>query len=327
MNNRRKLLIALGAAPFMPQAVFAQATKQPVLIGVLHVGSGGTYVGLLAEFRKELAVRGWKDGAQVTVEGFSAQGAYDQLPALAQTLAKKNPAVIVAVTSRAVAAAAQAAPRTPVVMVSIGDPVAYGFAKSLSRPGGMITGLSNIAPDTASKYVELLVAAVPGLKRIGFLLDVGGSGGDLMKDSIHRSTAHYSLEAAIAEPRRPEGVEPGLQRLAKEGVRALACMPSPVFTNERKTILQFAAMRRWPVIANTGVWVRDGALLSYGASNRQQFRRAAYYVDRILRGTKPGDLPVELPTTFEMAVNLKTAKALGLTMPPEIMVRATQVIE
>ena len=247
-------MIATALTPALAWPTFgiAQAKRQPVLVGVLNFGSAtpGTS---LAAFRKELATRGWKEGA--------------------------------------------------------------------------ITGVSNIVSDTSSKFVELLVAAVPGLKRIGFLVDASGPGAAIMMASIGRSATHYSLEASFVEVRRREEIEPGLQRLSQRGMQALASMPSPMLAFERKEILQFAAAQRWPVISNNTGWVRDGALLSYGAETNAQFRRAAYYVDRILRGAKPADLPVELPTTFAMAVNLKTAKALSITLPPQIMVRANVVIE
>jgi len=326
MTTRRKLLLAAAGYPTLawPVLGLGQAKKQPVLVGVLTLGTGSTGAGGMVPFREELAARGWKEGSLVTIEAFNAGGAYDQLPLLAEALAKKNPAVIVATTSAAVAAAAKAAPRTPVVMLIVGDPVGAGFAKSLARPGGMLTGISNASSDTVVKFVELLLTAMPSLRRIGFLAAVSGR---RMMDSIRRSAVQYSVEVSIVEVKRREEIEPGLSQLAKQGMQALAIVPAPLPTVARKEILQFAAVQRWPVIAITRQWVEDGALLSYGADNNSQFRRAAYYVDQILRGTKPADLPIELPTTFEMGVNLKTAKALGITLPPEIMVRATVVVE
>jgi putative ABC transport system substrate-binding protein len=327
MTARRRILIAAAAWPALvwPVPGFGQGKKPPPLVGVLN--SGVRTGPNLTAFREELAGRGWIDGSQVTIEMAHAKGAYDQLPVLAEMLTKKNPAVILAVTTRAVEAAAKAAPRTPVVMVSVNDPVAFGLVASLARPGGMITGVSNIGSDTSSKFVELLIAAAPGVKRIGFLVDARGPGAALMLDSIRRSAAHYSVEASVVEVKHREEIEGGLQRLAMQGMQALASMPSPRLASVRQEILQFAAAQRWPVISNNTGWVRDGALLSYGADTNAQFRRAAYYVDRILRGAKPADLPIELPTTFDMGVNLKTAKALGIKLPPEIMVRATLVIE
>jgi putative ABC transport system substrate-binding protein len=327
MNNRRKLVIALSASVSIPTRLFAQEKKPLPLVGVLTLGSGSTGAGGIPVFREELAARGWKHGSQVTIAALNAEGSYDRLPVLAEALAKKNPAVIVATTTRVVAVAAKAAPRTPVVMLIVADPVASGFAASLARPGGMLTGISNASADTVVKFVELLVTAKPGLRQIGFLSAVSAVSRPRMLDSIRRSAAQYSVEVSIAEVKQRDEIDPALSQLAKQGMQALAIVPAPLPTVARKEILQFAAGQRWPVIAISRQWVDDGALLSYGADNESQFRRAAYFVDRILRGAKPADLPIELPTTFEMAVNLKTAKALGLTMPPEIMVRATRVIQ
>ena len=294
------------------------------MVGVFGFGPSATGP---EAFREELAARGWKEGAQITVEVVNASGDYDRLTALARALAGKSPAVIVASNPRVVEAVVKAAPRTPIVMVGVGDPVAYGFAKSLARPGGMVTGVSNLAPDMGSKFVELLISAAPGVRRIGFLIDAESAAAKRHRDTIQRSSRHYSVEATIAEVKRREDIEPALQNLAKGGVQALAVMPGPLLTFNRKEILQFASVQRWPVVAGPPQWVRDGALLSYGVDGRTEYKRAAYYVDRILRGAKPADLPIELPMTFETTVNLNTANSLGFTLPPEIMVRATQVVE
>ena len=326
--KRRALIAAAAVAPALSwmRSVSAQAKKQRVIVGVLNFASGtpGTNI---AAFREELAARGWKESAELTLEVLHAEGDSSRLPTLAQALAAKNPTVIVAPTSRVLQEVAKAAPRTPIVMVSIGDPIAYGFAKSLSRPGGMITGVTNIGPDIASKFVELLIAVAPGVRRIGFLVDASGPGAGRMKDSVQRSAPYHSVETMIAEVKRSEDIELALLRFAKQGVQALAIMQSPMLSFSRKEIIRFASAHRWPTVSAVPGWVRDGALLSYGVAPVTEFRRAAYYVDRILRGAKPADLPIELPTTFEMAVNLKTAKTLGLTLPPEIMVRATIIIE
>ena len=169
--KRRKLIAAVASVPSLSwiRSVSAQAKKQPVIVGLLNFSSATPGAGLAA-FREELAARGWKEGVQLTLDVLHAEGDYNRIPALAQALAVKNPAVIVAVTSRVVEAVAKAAPRTPIVMVSIGDPIAFGFAKSLARPGGMITGLSNITPDTASKFVFILVEEFSVVLWIGFIV-------------------------------------------------------------------------------------------------------------------------------------------------------------
>jgi putative ABC transport system substrate-binding protein len=324
--KRRFLLIAAGTWPALTWSVrgLGQGKKPPVVVGVLTLRSPA--VDELTSFKEELSARGWKTGVQVVIEEVHAGGDADRLPQLAQGLAAKKPAVIVATGSSRVAhAVAKAAPSTPIVMAFISDPVSRGLAKTLARPGGQFTGISTAGVETVVKFVELLKTAMPALKRFG-LLDSTTTGSTMM-DSIRRSAQQYSVEVAVARADRREEIEPALAHLAKGGIQALAIPPSPLPTEARKEILQFAAAQRWPVISGTKLWVEAGALLSYSAESESQWRRAAYYVDRILRGAKPADLPIELPTTFEMAVNLKTAKALGLTLPPEIMVRATEVIQ
>lgn len=324
-------MVVLGAVALSasPASAFAQAKKPLPLVGIFTLGTGTTAMQGAIAFKEELASRGLKAGIQVAFEEIHVGSRFDRLPELAEALAGKSPAVIVATTSAAVSAVAKAAPHIPVVMVIVADPVAAGFAKSLARPGGMLTGISNASAETVAKFVELLITASPILKRIGFLVDANLTPAALtpMKDMVRRSAAQYAIEVNLAEVKRREEIEPAMATLAKHGMQALAIMPSPLPTSARKEILQFAAGQRWPVIAITRQWAEDGALMSYGADNNSQYRRAAYYVDRILKGARPADLPIELPATYEMAVNLKTAKALGLTLPPEIIVRANIVIE
>jgi putative ABC transport system substrate-binding protein len=326
VSSRRHLLVALGAMSFAPLMVFAQAKKQPVLIGWLSLGSRGAGRSLDA-FKEGLAALGWKEGTQFVIEGRWADGQDDRLAPLAQELAAKKPALIVASPMRVAASASKAAPKTPIVMVSSLDPVAAGLVNSLARPGGMITGLTGFGPDLAGKHVELLLAAAPNVQRIGFLADSGNPNHAELSGVVRRSVAQYRVDARFAEVQRPEEIEPALVRLAKEGAQALVVLPSGIYARERPRILKFAQAQRWPVVATTRVYAEEGALLSYGADVTANYRRAAYFVDRILKGANPGDLPIEQPTTFELAVNMKTAKALGLTMPPEIMVRVNRVIE
>ena len=256
-----------------------------------------------------------------------ANGQLDRLQSLADELAATNPVIIVAALTAAVVAAVRAAPRTPIVMASGGDVVALGYAQSLARPGGMVTGVANIGYVLAQKHVEFLLAAAPKVKRIGILIDSNAPGHDLSRQAVHRSIAQYQVEARYAELASPEEIAPALSRLAKEGAQALIVTGGLMLRRERWRIVKLAMVQRWPVVAGGGEWAEVGALLNYSADLLANYRRAAYYVDRILKGTKPGDLPIEQPMTFELAVNMKTAKLLGLSMPPEIMVRATRLIE
>jgi putative ABC transport system substrate-binding protein len=328
MNTRRSLVMMLGAAAAMPQVLFAQAKKPPVLIGWLSLGTGGPGTHSLGAFKEGLTALGWKEGTQFVVEGRWADGHNDRLALLARELAAREPALIVASPMRVAVIATKAAPRIPVVVVSGLDPVAGGLVTSLARPGGMITGLTGFGPDLAGKHVELLLAAAPKVKRVGFLADSGNPNHVELMNVARRAVAQYQVEARVVEVERPEEIQPAIERLAKEGAQGLVVLPSGIYARERRLrMLKFALAQRWPVVATARAWAEDGALLSYGADTAANYRRAAWYVDRILKGAKPGDLPIEQPTTFELVVNMKTAKALGLTMPPEIMVRVDKVIE
>jgi putative ABC transport system substrate-binding protein len=250
------------------------------------------------------------------------------LPALAEELAAKKSAVIVAAPLVSVHAAAKAAPTIPIVMATGGgDLVAAGLVKSLARPGGMITGLTNFNVSITEKYLELLLTAAPNVKRVGFLVDPRAGGYTLQMEAVRRSVAHYKVESRFAEAATPEEIEPGLSRLAKEGAQALVVTLSPMLRVERHRIAKLALVQRWPVVAGASEFAEAGALLSYNAEAIANYRRAAYYVDRILKGTKPGDLPIEQSTKFELVINGNTAKTLGLIIPQSLLISADKVIE
>jgi putative ABC transport system substrate-binding protein len=327
VNNRRSVLIVLGATALAPRAVFAQAKQAPVLIGWLNTGSRESSGHFLVAFKEGLAALGWKEGPQVVIEERWVDGRYARLQPLAEELAAKKPAVIVAGPLSATIAAAKAAPKTPVVQAAAGDLVVAGLAASLARPGGMVTGLTNVSANLAEKYLELLLEASPKLRRVGFLSDPGNLNLPLLMEAVRRSIATRSVEARFAEATRPEEIEPAISRLAKEGARALVVIGSAMFRGERRRIVQLALAQRWPVVAWSREFTEEGALLSYDADASAAYRRAAYYVDRILKGAKPGDLPVEQPTKFALVINLKTAKALGLTIPQTLLLRADQIIQ
>ena len=329
MNYRRRLVISLCACTSLPRFVFAQAKKPPVVIGWFFAGprpEAGR--GNLAEFKKEFATLGWQEGANYVLEELYAAGQLNRLPALAEELAAKKPALIVAAGSTELTiAAAKAAPKIPIVQATGTSPVDTGLAASLARPGGMVTGLTSLPAETSTKYLELLLAAAPKVKRVGFLGNVKTSTYPVFMKNVHAAIERFRIEARFAEVGNAEELDRALPQLAKEGVQALVVLPSPgLFNAERQRILQFALSQRWPVISSAG-WAAAGGLLSYNADALALYRRAAHYVDRILKGAKPADLPIEQPRIFELVVNLKTAKSLGLTMPPEIMVQATRVIQ
>ncbi len=307
--------------------MFAQAKKAPILIGWLNGGSREANGHFFAAFKEGLAALGWKEGSQVVIEERWADGRIERLQPLAQELATRRPAVIVAAPGPAVRAAAKAAPTTPVVQASGPDPVVGGLAASLARPGGMVTGVHNFVYELAEKHLELLLVAAPKLRRVGFLRDPTTSNPGLMTEAVRRSVAQYSVEARFADAGKPEEIEAAISRLAKEGAQALVVFNSQTFTVERRRIVKLALAQRLPVVAGTGGWAEAGALFSYSADGLANYRRAAYYVDRILKGTKPADLPIEQPTRFELVINMKTARALKLEISRELAVRADRVIE
>ena len=303
----------------------AQA-KPPILIGWFHADSRESSARYLSAFKEGLAALGWKEGSQIVIEERWGDGRPARLRPLAEELAAKKPAVIVAAPTTAVGPVAKAAPQTPIVMASGGDPVAWGLVKSLARPGGLITGLTNFSSSVAEKYIELLLAAAPKVKRVG-VLGASTSGSALTREAVRRSAVQYSVEARFVELANPEEIEPAIARLAKEGAQALVVLLSPMLRVERRRIMKLALAQRWPVVAGVSEFAEEGALLTYSGDALANYRRAAYYVDRILKGAKPADLPIEQSTKFEFVLNLKTAKALGLTIPQTILVRADKVIE
>jgi putative ABC transport system substrate-binding protein len=328
-STRRAFLLAAAAWPLLTivQTVRAQSTQTPILIGWLSANSREYDSSLLVSFKEGLAALGWKEGAQFVIEERLADGRTDRLPSLAKELAARKPALIVAGTAQAIAAAAKAAPKTPIVMAISADPVLAGFAASLARPGGMITGLSNITADVTEKYLELLLVAAPKMKRVGFLVDSNNPTRASLLKAAQRSAAYHSVDARFAEVTSPEEIESALARLAKEGAQALVVISGAFFASERQRIVKLALARRWPVVAYGRMWTEEGALLSYGIDIQASYRRAATYVDKIFKGAKPGDLPIEQPTKLELVVNAKTAKTLGLSITPELLLRADKVIE
>ncbi len=328
-SGRRTFLVTAAAWPalVLSDFVFGQPRKPPVLIGFLSLRSRELDAQNLGTVKEGLVALGWKEGSQLVFEERWADGRADRLPAFVKELAAKKPALIVADGMRVVSDVANWAPNIPIVMVVGTDPVVAGVAESLARPGGMVTGVTGLAIDITEKYLELLLAAAPKVKRVGFLGYSRSPNHAKVKEAARRSVAKYSVEAHFADASSPDEIEPALSRLAMEGAQALVALPGALLATERQRILKFALAQRWPVVAGGLGWAEGGALLSYSADRLANFRRAAYYVDKILKGTKPGDLPIEQPTKFELVINMKTAKALGLTIPQSLLISATKLIE
>ena len=317
-----------AAWPALPWARIAGAqTKQkPAVIGWLAPGYRAT-ARSLEPFKEQMKLLGWKEGPQYVLEERWADAQVNRLPALAEELKAKKPSVIVAILPQAVIAAAKAAPTVPVVQAQGDSPVKYGLAVSLAHPGGMVTGVTNVVSEVSEKYLELLLIAVPHLKRIGFLVDSSGTSRIESIEMARRSAMRFAIEPRFAAAARADELDRAMSDLAKEGAQGLVILPSAWFTPERRRIMRLALAQRWAVVAGPSSFAEEGALLAYSADAMANFRRVAYYVDRILRGAKPGDLPIEQPTKFNLIVNMKTSRALGITIPQSILLQAERVIE
>ena len=325
--KRRAILLAAPAWLLLPTAgaVLAQSKSGPVVIGWLNTGSRSTG-GNLKAFKEGMSSLGWGEGQDYTLIERWVEGKMDRLEALAQEIAAAKPALIVAATSSAVAAAARAAPATPVVCAN-GDLFSSGLIKTLARPGGMVTGVSNIGSELVGKLAELLLDISPRIRKLGILVDTTAITRNAALRIVKQSVERLRLEAHFAELTRVTDIEPALSRLAKLGVQALLQMPSAWFASQADSFVKHAQAHRLPLVSNNPIVVERGALMGYGANPPETYRRAASYVDKILKGAKPGDLPVEQPTRFELVLNLKAAKALGFTFNKTLLARADRVIE
>jgi len=323
--QRRAVVIGLLAGALAPAPVRAQSSLPRV--GWLDFGSPTSSGHLLQALKEGLAELGWRERNQYVLELRWANGRIESLDALARELAAVRPAVMVGGPSQVVRALVKAAPRTPVVHATGADPVGAGFAASLARPGGMVTGLANAMTDLSSKYLEVLVDAVPAVRRVGCLLDATNIHRARIAASLRQSIERLGIGAELAEIGTAGEIEAALARFARAGVQGLVIMPSPLFRIERRTLVAAALVRRWPAVGPVSEFAEAGALLSYGHDVTVNYRRSAQYVDRILKGAKPGELPMEEPTRIELVVNLATAKALGIAVSPAVLVRADRVLQ
>jgi putative ABC transport system substrate-binding protein len=303
-------------------AVPAEAQQQKVpRIGYL-------FTGLLPpkEFLQALHELGYIEGKNIAVEFRSAEGKEERLSALAAELVRLNVSVIVAPGTAAAQAAKQATKTIPIVYTGGADPVAIGLVASLAHPGGNVTGTTSLSRELTGKRLELLKESFPNASVVAVLTrGVNPVTADLLKDT-EAAAKVFRLHLQILEVRGPNDFDKAFSAINKKRARALIELPSPLFHSHRKRIVEFAAKSRLPSIFHSRDFVDAGGLMCYGENYADLLRRVAYYVDRILKGTKPGDLPVQQPMKFEMIINLKTAKQIGLTIPPNVLVRADKVI-
>ena len=261
------------------------------------------------------------------VENRWADGHPDRLSGLAAELVRLDPRIIVCYGSEATRAAKQATASIPVIMAVSADPIGAGLAASLARPGGNVTGLSMAQPDMAGKYVQLIKTLVPQAQRIAVLINPHDPTHPNRSEEVIRAAGSIGVEGFSVAAAAVEQIAGAFAEMTSHDAHALIVLGTPLFTQAGVEIVELAARQRLPALYDTSSFIAIGGLISYGADPNDLFRRAAYYVDRILKGTKPADLPIEQPTKFLLLINLKTANALGLTIPPLILARADEVIE
>ena len=325
--NRRAFVTGVGAVLAAPFAAEAQQAGKLARIGFLSLSSGPTPSMDLAPGLREL---GWIEGQNIIIEYRWAANRKDQLTAMAAELVRLKVDVIVTSTTLAALAAKQATATIPIVVTFIADPVGSALVASLARPGRNITGVSTLARGLMSKRLELLKAVAPGSDRVGVLWQPDVLGERTMRDLVEETKVAgrtLGLQLQFAEARRADDLEQAFSTVSKARVGGLLVFPSPMLFEARASVVAHAAKSRLPAVYAWRAAVDVGGLMSYAPNFQDMYRRAAVYVDKILKGTKPGDLPIEEPTTLELVINLKTAKALGLTIPPSLLLRADQVIE
>jgi putative ABC transport system substrate-binding protein len=323
MNRRDLLALIVGAAPW-PFAAAAQQPATPV-IGLLR--SVEQVPGRVAAFYAGLAEAGYVEGSNVTVEQRSAEGHYDRLPALAAGLVERRVTVIYAVANAAAHAAKKATSQIPIVFSTGDDPVATGLVPSLSRPGGNITGISLIAGALPVKRLELLYEMVPAAKVIAMLVNPDNANARSDPPLVEAAASTLGVRLSVTTASSDAEIEAAFAGFEQTGANGLLVNPDAFLTSRRERIVTLAAQQRLPAIYSFSAHVAAGGLMSYGGSFPEVDRLAGGYVGRILAGAKPADLPVVQSSNTELVVNLKTAKALGLTVPPSILARADEVIE
>ena len=333
MTDRRTFIGTLaGALLAAPLAAEAQQAGKVARIGYLVTGSleSSEMRARLDAFRQGLRERGYVEGQNILIEYRLADGKIERLPSLATELARLKVDLIVAVATPAARAAQQATTTIPVVAVAMGDPVRDGLVASLARPGGNITGSTFLGPELVPKRLELLKEALPKVSRVAALWHPGAFGERTSQDMLKGTEAAVrtlGVHLQLVDVRRPDELDRAFSTMTRERSDALIVFPSSMLFSERRRIVALVAKSRLPSMFNNRESVELGGLISYGTNLTDLNRRAATYVDKILKGAKPADLPVEQPTTFELVINLKTAKALGLTIPPSLLLRADEVIQ
>jgi putative ABC transport system substrate-binding protein len=327
VNRRAFLRIVPCALLASPLAVKAQQTGKVYRIGFLGNSTAALEANLVGPFREGLRELGYVEGRNVQIEYRWGEGKYERFPELVAELVALKVDVLVTAGTPAALAVKRATTTIPLVMVAVGDPVGTGLVASLARPGGSMTGLTSIAPDLEGKRLELLREAVPKLSRVSVIWNPANPFHVTAEKEARSAAQVLQMKVHSVGVRTAQELDPAFVAIVKERPGAFIVLADRIFLHNRGRIVDFAARNRLPAVYAYRELVEAGGLMSFGPNYADMHRRAATFADKILKGAKPADLPVEQPTKFELLINLKTARALGLTIPPSLLARADQVIQ
>jgi putative tryptophan/tyrosine transport system substrate-binding protein len=326
--RRREFITLLGGTAAWPFGARGQQAAKVWRIGFISGASrASVFDNILIGFPQGMRGLGYVEGKDFTIEWRYAEGAYERFPEIAAELLRLKVDMFVLGTPAAVRSVQQATSTIPIIMAYSTDPVGNGFVTSLARPGGNITGLTGSSDDTAPKQMELLTTIVPNLSRVGVLVNPGNPNASPVLRSAQAAAQAVRLAVVPVEARTPAELETALAALANDHADAMMVTSDGFFTSQRERITGLALRHRLPSIFAQREYAQAGGLMSYGESLKDFFARAATFVDKIIKGAKPGDLPIEQPTKFNLVINRKTADVLGLTIPPQLYIFADEVIE
>jgi putative tryptophan/tyrosine transport system substrate-binding protein len=327
MDRRRFLLTSLAGVLAAPGAAEAQQAGKMYRVGILWFTYPDVSAPFFTALRDGLSALGYIEGENIAFDQRWAERNPDRYSALAADLVRRRMDVIVAGNLESAVAAKAATSDIPIVITAGGDPLRSGLVRSLARPGGNVTGVSEVIPDLAPKLLQLLNEAVPKLSSVAVLWNPANPSYAPTRQELEAAAQARGIQLQSVEVGRPQEMEGALAAMARERPSGCVVYVTPITQSFRARLIEFAAKQRLPAIYSAREFVDDGGLVSYGPNHRELFRRSASFIHKILRGARPEDLPIEQPTKFELVINLKTAKALGLTIPPSLLARADQVIE
>jgi putative ABC transport system substrate-binding protein len=320
--------LALSALLFAPSAlVQAQQPKKVPHIVFLSVQSRSVLSARFDAFRQGLRELGYAEGKNIVIDYLDSEGSQDRLPAVMAEIVRRQTDVIVTGGSQATRAAKEGTSTIPIVMAQDNDPLGAGFVGSLARPGGNVTGLANLTAELSGKQLELLKEILPKLSRLAVFSDPTEPGNPRSLKETEVAAKAFGVQLFYMDVQAPKDIDPAFRAASNKRAEALLVLPSPAMNQRRKQIVGLAAKSRLPAIYPRAEYVEDGGLMMYGVNTNDLFRRAAIFVDKILKGAKPADLPVERATKFDLVINLTTAQALGLSIPPALLFQADRVIQ